>query len=61
MGVRLLWNKGQPISTTISWNPFATNIPWKTLTNHPLHGYEGMYYYKLNDKIKNDLNFFFNF
>ncbi|XP_059617193.1 tumor protein p63-regulated gene 1-like protein isoform X2 [Phlebotomus argentipes] len=43
IGVRLMWNKGQPIPAATSWNPFATDIPWKTFTNHPIHGYQDQY------------------
>lgn len=41
-GVRLKWNKGQPLSASSSWNPFA-DIPWKTITNHPLGTYVDIY------------------
>ncbi|GAB0091291.1 Tumor protein p63-regulated gene 1-like [Sergentomyia squamirostris] len=42
-GVRVMWNKGQPLPASVSWNPFATDIPWKTFTNHPIHGYQDHY------------------
>uniref|UniRef100_A0A1L8DAI0 Putative tumor protein n=1 Tax=Nyssomyia neivai TaxID=330878 RepID=A0A1L8DAI0_9DIPT len=43
MGVRLMWNKGQVLPASTSWNPFANDIPWKTFTNHPIHGYQDQY------------------
>ncbi|XP_055713707.1 tumor protein p63-regulated gene 1-like protein isoform X2 [Phlebotomus papatasi] len=43
MGIRVMWNKGQPLPAATSWNPFAQDIPWKTFTNHPIHGYHDQY------------------
>ncbi|XP_033327489.1 uncharacterized protein LOC117221032 isoform X4 [Megalopta genalis] len=40
-GVRLLWNKGDPLPLTKKWNPFAKNIPWLTYSSHPLFWYKG--------------------
>lgn len=42
VGVRLKWNKGQPLGALSSWNPFA-EIPWRTFTNHPLGTYVDIY------------------
>ncbi|XP_055380725.1 tumor protein p63-regulated gene 1-like protein [Condylostylus longicornis] len=36
-GVRVLWNRGQPLSLLSSWNPFADDIPWVTIKDHPLY------------------------
>lgn len=36
-----MWNKGQPIGWMASWNPFTNEIPWKTITDHPLYNYQG--------------------
>lgn len=41
-GIRLKWNKGQPLPAFSSWNPFA-DIPWRTITNHPLGTYVDIY------------------
>ncbi|XP_055685000.1 tumor protein p63-regulated gene 1-like protein [Lutzomyia longipalpis] len=43
IGIRLMWNKGQVLPASTSWNPFATDIPWKTFTDHPIHGYHDQY------------------
>ncbi|XP_076652333.1 tumor protein p63-regulated gene 1-like protein isoform X3 [Halictus rubicundus] len=40
-GVRLMWNKGDPLPLTKKWNPFAKDIPWLTYTSHPLFWYKG--------------------
>ncbi|XP_011497520.1 PREDICTED: tumor protein p63-regulated gene 1-like protein isoform X2 [Ceratosolen solmsi marchali] len=40
-GMRLMWNKGQPLSMDKKWNPFAKNIPWCTFTSHPLYFHTG--------------------
>ncbi|CAL7942524.1 unnamed protein product [Xylocopa violacea] len=40
-GVRLMWNKGNPLPLTKKWNPFAKNIPWLTYASHPLFWYKG--------------------
>ncbi|XP_078044304.1 tumor protein p63-regulated gene 1-like protein isoform X4 [Augochlora pura] len=40
-GVRLMWNKGDPLPLTKKWNPFAKNIPWLTYSSHPLFWYKG--------------------
>ncbi|XP_058797466.1 tumor protein p63-regulated gene 1-like protein [Phymastichus coffea] len=51
-GLRLMWNKGQPLSMDKKWNPFARNIPWMTFTNHPLFWHKG----SDSDKMKYDVN-----
>ncbi|XP_031830586.1 tumor protein p63-regulated gene 1-like protein isoform X1 [Nomia melanderi] len=40
-GVRLMWNKGDPLPLGKKWNPFAKDIPWLTYSNHPLFWYKG--------------------
>ncbi|XP_029047103.1 tumor protein p63-regulated gene 1-like protein isoform X3 [Osmia bicornis bicornis] len=40
-GVRLMWNKGNPLPLIKKWNPFAKDIPWLTYTSHPLFWYKG--------------------
>ncbi|CAK9826694.1 Tumor protein p63-regulated gene 1 protein [Anthophora retusa] len=40
-GIRLMWNKGNPLPLTKKWNPFAKDIPWLTYTSHPLFWYKG--------------------
>ncbi|KAG7205163.1 hypothetical protein KM043_018257 [Ampulex compressa] len=40
-GIRLMWNKGHPLSVSKKWNPFAKDIPFLTYTNHPLFWYKG--------------------
>lgn len=40
-GIRLLWNRGQPLPFIKKWNPFAKDIPWLTYASHPLFWYKG--------------------
>ncbi|XP_051163944.1 tumor protein p63-regulated gene 1-like protein isoform X1 [Leptopilina boulardi] len=40
-GLRIMWNKGQPLQLNKKWNPFAKNIPWLTYTSHPLYWHKG--------------------
>lgn len=40
-GIRLMWNKGSPLSSIKKWNPFAKDIPWLTYASHPLFWYKG--------------------
>lgn len=35
-GMRIMWNRGRPISLLTSWNPFAEDIPWRTVKDHPI-------------------------
>ncbi|XP_031788137.1 tumor protein p63-regulated gene 1-like protein isoform X2 [Nasonia vitripennis] len=51
-GIRLMWNKGQPLSMDKKWNPFARNIPWLTFTSHPLFWHKG----SDSDKTKYDVH-----
>ncbi|XP_013407831.1 tumor protein p63-regulated gene 1-like protein [Lingula anatina] len=35
-GVRLLWTKGKEISASLRWNPWKEELPYITLTDHPI-------------------------
>ncbi|XP_071561736.1 tumor protein p63-regulated gene 1-like protein isoform X1 [Temnothorax nylanderi] len=39
-GIRLMWNRGQPLPLVKKWNPFARGIPWLTYASHPLFWYK---------------------
>ncbi|XP_012219080.1 tumor protein p63-regulated gene 1-like protein isoform X1 [Linepithema humile] len=39
-GIRLMWNRGQPLPLAKKWNPFAKDIPWLTYASHPLFWYK---------------------
>lgn len=39
-GIRLMWNRGQPLPLIKKWNPFAKDIPWLTYASHPLFWYK---------------------
>ncbi|XP_032686775.1 tumor protein p63-regulated gene 1-like protein isoform X4 [Odontomachus brunneus] len=41
LGMRLMWNRGQPLPLIKKWNPFAKDIPWLTYSSHPLFWYKG--------------------
>lgn len=49
-GVKIMWNKGKPLSLDKKWNPFAKRIPWITFTSHPLYWHKS--------KLPNYLNQF---
>ncbi|XP_043481044.1 tumor protein p63-regulated gene 1-like protein isoform X2 [Leptopilina heterotoma] len=51
IGMRIMWNKGQPLHLNKKWNPFAKNIPWLTYTSHPLYWHKG----SETDKTKYDV------
>ncbi|XP_076300372.1 tumor protein p63-regulated gene 1-like protein isoform X2 [Lasioglossum baleicum] len=51
-GVRLMWNKGDPLPLTKKWNPFAKDIPWLTYTSHPLFWYKGSEAEKANFDVE---------
>ncbi|XP_032686776.1 tumor protein p63-regulated gene 1-like protein isoform X5 [Odontomachus brunneus] len=40
LGMRLMWNRGQPLPLIKKWNPFAKDIPWLTYSSHPLFWYK---------------------
>lgn len=40
-GIRLMWNRGEPLPTSKKWNPFTKDIPWLTYASHPLYWYKG--------------------
>lgn len=42
-GVRLMWNRGNPLPLAKKWNPFAKDIPWLTYASHPLFWYKGKF------------------
>ncbi|XP_014370897.2 tumor protein p63-regulated gene 1-like protein isoform X6 [Papilio machaon] len=35
-GVRLMWNKGEPLSLKTAWNPFSQDVPFLTFASHPI-------------------------
>ncbi|CAH0701552.1 unnamed protein product [Spodoptera exigua] len=35
-GVRLMWNKGEPIPLKTVWNPFSQDVPFLTFASHPI-------------------------
>ncbi|XP_013146362.1 PREDICTED: tumor protein p63-regulated gene 1-like protein isoform X6 [Papilio polytes] len=35
-GVRLMWNKGEPLSLKTAWNPFSQDVPFITFASHPI-------------------------
>ncbi|CAK1581499.1 unnamed protein product [Parnassius mnemosyne] len=36
-GVRLMWNKGEPLSLRTAWNPFSQDVPFITFASHPIY------------------------
>ncbi|GBP82887.1 Tumor protein p63-regulated gene 1-like protein [Eumeta japonica] len=40
-GVRLMWNKGQPLSVKTAWNPFSQDVPFLTFASHPIYWHKG--------------------
>ncbi|XP_068629847.1 tumor protein p63-regulated gene 1-like protein isoform X2 [Battus philenor] len=36
-GVRLMWNKGEPLSLKTAWNPFSQDVPFLTFASHPIY------------------------
>ncbi|XP_047988636.1 tumor protein p63-regulated gene 1-like protein isoform X3 [Leguminivora glycinivorella] len=36
-GVRLMWNKGEPLSLKMAWNPFSQDVPFITFASHPIY------------------------
>uniref|UniRef100_T1JNA0 RING-type domain-containing protein n=1 Tax=Strigamia maritima TaxID=126957 RepID=T1JNA0_STRMM len=58
MGVRAMWNKGQPIELSKSWNPWSRQIPFITFSAHRLHYNEegaGVKVYDIEDFKKSFL------
>ncbi|XP_022820174.1 tumor protein p63-regulated gene 1-like protein isoform X3 [Spodoptera litura] len=39
-GVRLMWNKGEPIPLKTVWNPFSQDVPFLTFASHPIFWYK---------------------
>lgn len=48
-GIRLMWNKNQPITFGTKWNPFSSKIPFATFASHPLFFHKGIIF---NSQIK---------
>ncbi|KAJ0180772.1 hypothetical protein K1T71_004176 [Dendrolimus kikuchii] len=36
-GVRLMWNKGEPLPLKTVWNPFSQDVPFLTFASHPIY------------------------
>ncbi|XP_072943850.1 tumor protein p63-regulated gene 1-like protein isoform X2 [Epargyreus clarus] len=36
-GVRLMWNKGEPLPLKTAWNPFSQDVPFITFASHPIY------------------------
>ncbi|XP_026329899.1 tumor protein p63-regulated gene 1-like protein isoform X2 [Hyposmocoma kahamanoa] len=36
-GVRLMWNKGEPLPIKTAWNPFSREVPFITFASHPIY------------------------
>ncbi|XP_032513879.1 tumor protein p63-regulated gene 1-like protein isoform X4 [Danaus plexippus] len=36
-GVRLMWNKGEPLPVKTAWNPFSQDVPFITFASHPIY------------------------
>ncbi|XP_006564580.2 tumor protein p63-regulated gene 1-like protein isoform X2 [Apis mellifera] len=51
-GIRLMWNKGNPLPLIKKWNPFAKDIPWLTYSSHPLFWYKGSEAEKAKFKVE---------
>ncbi|CAG5051105.1 unnamed protein product [Parnassius apollo] len=45
-GVRLMWNKGEPLSLRTAWNPFSQDVPFITFASHPI------YWHKDSEEMK---------
>lgn len=39
-GVRLMWNKGEPLPLKTVWNPFSQDVPFLTFASHPIYWYK---------------------
>ncbi|CAH2990453.1 unnamed protein product [Chilo suppressalis] len=54
-GVRLMWNKGEPVPMKTVWNPFSQDVPFITFASHPVFWHkEG----ELEDKATYDMEVF---
>ncbi|XP_059045196.1 tumor protein p63-regulated gene 1-like protein isoform X2 [Achroia grisella] len=40
-GVRLMWNKGEPLPLKTVWNPFSQDVPFLTFASHPIYWHKG--------------------
>ncbi|CAK1545087.1 unnamed protein product [Leptosia nina] len=36
-GVRMMWNKGEPLPLKTVWNPFSQEVPFITFASHPIY------------------------
>ncbi|XP_038215686.1 tumor protein p63-regulated gene 1-like protein isoform X1 [Zerene cesonia] len=36
-GVRMMWNKGEPLPLKTVWNPFSQDVPFITFASHPIY------------------------
>ncbi|XP_045485978.1 tumor protein p63-regulated gene 1-like protein isoform X2 [Pieris rapae] len=36
-GVRMMWNKGEPLPLKTLWNPFSQEVPFITFASHPIY------------------------
>ncbi|XP_013180415.1 PREDICTED: tumor protein p63-regulated gene 1-like protein isoform X7 [Papilio xuthus] len=48
-GVRLMWNKGEPLSLKTAWNPFSQDVPFLTFASHPI------FWHKDTEGVKDSL------
>ncbi|XP_059164338.1 tumor protein p63-regulated gene 1-like protein [Physella acuta] len=53
-GIQLRWDKGQQLTFGQKWNPWCTDIPWVTLSHHPL-----IYNPKENETVTYNVDEFF--
>lgn len=54
-GVRLMWNKGEPLPMKTVWNPFSQDVPFITYASHPIFWHkEG----ELEDRATYDMEVF---
>ncbi|KAG6461846.1 hypothetical protein O3G_MSEX012892 [Manduca sexta] len=54
-GVRLMWNKGEPVPLKTVWNPFSQDVPFLTFASHPIFWHkEG----GLEEKVTYDMETF---
>ncbi|KAI5641724.1 inositol phosphatase domain-containing protein [Phthorimaea operculella] len=40
-GVRMMWNKGEPLPLKTVWNPFSQDVPFITFASHPIYWHKG--------------------
>ncbi|KAL0894251.1 hypothetical protein ABMA27_014260 [Loxostege sticticalis] len=54
-GVRLMWNKGEPLPLKTVWNPFSQDVPFITFASHPIFWHKDG---ELEDKATYDMEIF---